>query len=91
MFIKVATKSSVYLSNVQGPRQRISMAGSELDSLSFYVFTDLGCYVGLISYDGKMSANVSMDATISIKPKDVCRQWTKQFELLEAAVAEMDV
>jgi hypothetical protein len=84
--VSVTTKASLYLSNVQGPRERISMAGSELDSLSFYVFTALGCYVGLISYDGKMSANVVMDATIDVKPSDVCRNWTTQFELLEAAV-----
>jgi hypothetical protein len=62
------------------------MAGAEIDSLTFYVFSSLGCYIGLMSYDGQMSANVIMDASIDVKPSDVCRLWTTQFEVLEAAV-----
>ena len=61
--------------------------GCDLESLEFYVFATIGLYVGLISYNGKMSACVVADATIKTKPNDICRHWAEQFSILEKAAA----
>lgn len=52
------------LSSNKGPPCKVSFGGQKIESLSFYAMTFLGCYFGILSYDGNVSVGVSMDAAL---------------------------
>jgi hypothetical protein len=63
---RYAGMSSVIITNVPGPRHRISIAGSELTGLLFWVPTSgpVGVGLSLVSYAGELVIGIMVDASL---------------------------
>jgi len=63
---RYAGMSSVIITNVPGPRQRISIAGSPVAGLLFWVPTSgpVGVGMSLISYAGELTVGIMVDSRL---------------------------
>jgi diacylglycerol O-acyltransferase / wax synthase len=63
---RYAGMSSVIVTNVPGPRHRISVAGAEMTGLLFWVPTSgpVGVGLSLISYAGQLTIGIMVDAAL---------------------------
>jgi hypothetical protein len=68
------------LSNVPGPQQQVHLAGAALDNMEFYLFSSVGVYVGIFSYNGKVSCTANMDEKIGADPHDFVKLFPTAFE-----------
>ena len=80
--LQLASSATAQLSNVAGPQERIHLAGAVVDDLMFYLFSPLGIYLGLLSYDGKVSAGINVDGSLGVDPKEIAKHWVPMFEAL---------
>merc|ERR1712146_837261 len=78
-------KVTAMLSNVKGPSEEVNFAGQPLDDLSFYALTELGLYIGLVSYKGNIRASISTDSTCEPEPSKLAQEWPIAFERLREA------
>jgi hypothetical protein len=62
------------------------MAGVVVCRFSFFLFSTLGCYFGVASYNGEISASVNLDASIGADPKQVVKHWSPEFELMHKEI-----
>jgi len=65
------TKASLVLTNVPGPREHLSLAGSRVADLMFWVpqAGDLGLGVSIMSYAGNVGVGVMTDAGVIPDPE----------------------
>lgn len=89
--LNVANMTTAQLSNVPGPQTKVSMAGSSVEDLSFFLFTPVGLYFGIMSYNGEVSAGVNVDGTTSCDPKQLAKHWKMEFDALKAEVDALNV
>mmetsp|Transcript_1815 Transcript_1815/g.2419 ORF Transcript_1815/g.2419 Transcript_1815/m.2419 type:complete len:93 (+) Transcript_1815:50-328(+) len=75
------------LSNVPGPRNEVTICGKVVDDLQFFMFSPLGLYLGLISYNGKVSMSIAMDSAIG-DPKELGQFWDSEFNKFAEECAE---
>jgi len=68
------------ISNVPGPQVEVRMCGARVTNMSFYLFSLLGTYAGVLSYAGKVTASMNMDASIGVDPADVLKYWGPSFD-----------
>lgn len=81
-------KVTVMLSNVPGPQTPVSLAGQPLADMSFYALTPLGLYMGLVSYNGKISCGVAVSKSCEPDARTISDLWVPSFEkLYKAAMA----
>jgi hypothetical protein len=80
-------KVTVMLSNVPGPQQTEHMCGVACDDMSFYTFTPLGVYLGVLSYADKVSVGVVTGTAGEPNAKNLAKHWAPAFKELEDAVA----
>lgn len=71
------------MSNVPGPQCKVHLAGKELDDLVFYLYSSLDVYLGIITYDGKVSVGINLGEQLNVDPKELAKHWTEQFEVLK--------
>ena len=56
-----------------------------MDELTFYTFLPVGCYCGLVSYNGKVSCSFASDVWLP-DPSSLAEIWSEEFEELYAEV-----
>lgn len=81
-------KVTVMLSNVPGPRDEVTVCGKALDDLQFLMFSPLGLYLGLISYNNKVSVSIAMDSQLG-DPADLAKFWDTEFDIFAQEVEDM--
>lgn len=79
-------KVTVVFSNVPGPSAEVSMCGQPIDDLMFYAMAPIGCYLGIISYNGKVGLGVTTSKALESDASRLAKQWKPSFEKLVAAV-----
>lgn len=79
-----APKSSLVLTNVPGPKQRVSLAGSEVSRLMFWVPQSgrLGVGVSLVSYADEMVLGVMTDAGCVPDPEALVSGFAEELNAL---------
>lgn len=80
-----ATKATAVVTNVAGPRQRISIAGVPLRQCMFWVPSagHLGLGVSLLSYAGKVWLGVQSDANLVPDPDRILAGFEREIEALQ--------
>lgn len=82
----VANQGTAQLSNVPGPSEPIFLAGAKVEDLAFNLFTPVGLYFGLVSYNGKVTASMNVDGSSACDPKLLAKHWNLEFEALKQEV-----
>lgn len=87
-----ASKTSLVLTNVPGPRQKLYFAGSRIDELMFWVPQSgrMGLGVSIISYAGEVYIGVITDAGLAPDPDSIVEALHTEFEEMKALVAQVD-
>jgi len=80
IILDATNMSTCQLSNVPGPQASVSLAGVRVTRFSFYLFSTLGMYVGIASYNGDVACSVNIDASIGVDPHQVVKHWTVEFD-----------
>ena len=52
------------ISNIPGPQEQCHIAGQKLVNMEFYLFSGVGLYFGVFSYNGMVSATANMDTKV---------------------------
>lgn len=86
--LNLVNKVTCMLSNVPGPQQAIHLTGVEVTDMNFYLFSPVGLYLGLMSYNGSVSLSINMDETLNLNPEDLTKHWAVQYQKLKDEVAE---
>jgi hypothetical protein len=65
--------ATVIVTNVPGPRETLSLGGSRLDSVVFWVphIGRIGIGVSIFSYDGTVTLGVATNSSLAIDPADL--------------------
>jgi len=80
-------KCTAMLSNVPGPPTAAYFCGQKVEDLMFYAFAPLGVYIGVISYNGTVSAGICCMPDLEPDAGKIAKHWRPAFEeLLEAAL-----
>jgi hypothetical protein len=79
-----ASKSTLVLTNVPGPRQPVYFAGTRVAGIIPWVPAggSIGLGVSIFSYDGKVTVGVRGDAGLVPDPDAIIRAFTREFEQL---------
>jgi hypothetical protein len=81
-----ANHGTAMLSNVPAPRRKVSICGVSVSDMSFFVLTPLCCYLGILSYAGKMNATFNLDDALDVDPQLLASAWNEEFEALYSEV-----
>ncbi|WP_223642447.1 WS/DGAT domain-containing protein [Corallococcus sp. EGB] len=81
----MGTKASLVASNVPGPRQPVSLAGSRLAGLTFWVpqAGHVGLGISLFSYAGQVTVGVASDASRVPDPGALVAAFQEELDALE--------
>jgi diacylglycerol O-acyltransferase len=83
----VAAKATAQISNVPGPQSTVYMAGTPVDDMRFLLYSPLSFYVGILTYDGKLSCSVCLDSALA-DPTLIAKHWMTEFERFFASAKE---
>lgn len=94
LFADAGNQTTAMLSNVPGPQKAAYIKGNKVQDLQFGLYSSNGLYLGIISYDGKVSCRMTMDEQLG-NPEDLAKHWKSEFDALYeetmAAAPEGDV
>ncbi len=78
-------KGTAVMTNVPGPRQPLYFAGSQVDTLMFWVpvSADIGLGVSIISYAGQVSLGIAADSGLIPDPQDLIDAFNDELESLK--------
>ena len=79
------SKYTILMSNVPGPQGICYFGGNEVDELTFYTFLPVGCYCGLVSYNGRVSCSFASDPWLP-DPESLAMLWADEFQKLHEEV-----
>lgn len=81
-----ARKGSLVVTNVPGPRKRLTLAGSRLDDMMFWAphSGGLGLGVSILSYAGTIRIGIRSDAAVVPDPGVLARSVEREIDRLEA-------
>jgi WS/DGAT/MGAT family acyltransferase len=81
-----STKASAVMTNVPGPRDRLSFADREIQTIMFWVpqSGDIGLGVSIFSYAGQVRLGVSADARIVPDPETIVAGFNAELEALRS-------
>lgn len=87
-----ASKASMVLTNVPGPREKLYFAGQRIDKLMFWVPQSgrMGMGISIISYAGEVMVGVITDAGLAPDPDAIVEALHTEFEEMQALVAQVD-
>ncbi len=79
-----AAKATLVLTNVPGPVRQLSLAGSAITQMMFWVPQSgrLALGISLISYAGTVRIGVASDAGVVPDPEKVVREFEREFEAI---------
>lgn len=83
-------KATMVFTNVAGPRMPLYMAGTEVDSIVFWVPQSgrLGMGISIYSYNGRISVGVITDAGLAPDPERISLAFAEEFILLRRLANE---
>ena len=78
----LSRRGTAVMTNVPGPPERLTVAGSVLRQLLFWVpqTGEVGMGVSIMSYAGKVQFGLITDAALTPKPEAVVRHFPEEFE-----------
>jgi hypothetical protein len=82
------SKASVVMTNVAGPRERLSLTGVPIERVMFWVphpGRQLGMGISIMSYCGAATLSVVADAHLVPDPETITRQFNREFDALRRA------
>ncbi|NOK13679.1 WS/DGAT/MGAT family O-acyltransferase [Corallococcus exercitus] len=84
----MGTKASLVATNVPGPRKPVSLAGTKLEGLTFWVpqAGHVGLGISLFSYAGQVTVGVASDASRVPDPGDLVSAFQEELAALETTV-----
>ena len=87
-----AAKTSLVLTNVPGPREKLYFAGNKIDKLMFWVPQSgrMGLGVSIISYAGEVIVGVITDQGLVPDPETIVAHFHADFEEMKSLVAEIE-
>lgn len=79
-----SSKATMVMTNVPGPRQRISLAGVPVKTMMFWVPSsgDIGVGISILSYAGEVRLGVNADALLVPDPDILVGAFAEEFEAL---------
>jgi NRPS condensation-like uncharacterized protein len=77
------------LSNTAGPNAEVQIAGQPLEDLTFYTFSPIGLYFGIVSYNGTFRAGICCDASCEPEPVRLAEQWGIAFDRVYASAMSL--
>lgn len=78
--LNAANLATAMLSNVPGPQQQCHLAGKPLDNMEFFLFSGVGLYFGIFSYNGKVTATANADKKTGADPHKLVNLFVPAFE-----------
>ncbi len=87
-----AAKTSLVLTNVPGPRQKLYFAGQCIENLMFWVPQSgrMGLGVSILSYAGSVMIGVITDAGLAPDPENIVAGIYEELETLRQTVAQVE-
>ena len=85
LLLDVYGKGTALLSNVPGPQSEARLCGEPIEDLMFYSFVPLGVYIGVLSYNGKVSTGVCCVPSCEPDAWRIAKQWKIAVDELLAA------
>jgi len=84
------SKTSVVITNVAGPRQRLYLAGNPIRQVNFWVpqTAGIGLGVSIFSYAGEIVVGVMANAKLVPDPEAIVAAFEAEFAALQARVAQ---
>ncbi|MFC7228152.1 wax ester/triacylglycerol synthase family O-acyltransferase [Salinirubellus salinus] len=81
-------KASAVVTNVPGPKEAFSLAGTEVSDVMFWVpqSNGIGIGVSILSYDGDVRVGVTTDRGLVAEPFDIAEQFQAELDAMEAAL-----
>merc|ERR1719323_2051144 len=74
------------LSNIVGPAETAYLAEQPIDQISFYALVPLGFYIGVVSYNNKISCGVTLRTECEPDVTRITKKWVPAFEHLRDKV-----
>jgi hypothetical protein len=72
--VQASNLTTAQLSNVPGPATQVSLGGQKILDLTFSLFTPVGMYFGVLSYNGVVTASVNLDSSlVRVEAPSRCR------------------
>ena len=86
-----ASKTSLVLTNVPGPRQKLYLAGQRIENLMFWVPQSgrMGVGVSILSYAGGVTIGVITDAGLAPDPETIVAGIHEEFAALKQQVGQV--
>mmetsp|Transcript_23162 Transcript_23162/g.58799 ORF Transcript_23162/g.58799 Transcript_23162/m.58799 type:complete len:179 (+) Transcript_23162:414-950(+) len=100
VYLTLCSQSTVVLSNVPGPRQRLKLPGAlchvnkesfEVTALRFYGVGHAGVYCGLLSCAGEVHLSLSSDPAVELEPARLAHIFADAVSSLHGAAAMLTV
>lgn len=77
-----ANRGTAQLSNVPAPQRQVKVFGKKVEQISFYLFSPLSVYLGILSYNGQVTAAFNLDSGLDVDPNKLTKHWNQEFEKL---------
>lgn len=84
------SKVTAILTNVPGPAQKVRLCGQVVDDIMFYAFANAGTFLGIISYDDRVSVGVVTGKDLEPDARRLAKHWAPAFRRLQAAVKKAE-
>ena len=82
MFTDFASLATAQLSNVAGPKTQAKFGNHKVQDMQFLLSAAVGCYFGLLSYNGNISCGICLDETTAANADDIAKHWKTEFDML---------
>lgn len=77
----VAGKQTAVFSNLAGPQKKVHLAGMPIEQISFNALFGFALYFGVLTYDGIVTANVTVDKEVA-DARILMRYFEEEFQYL---------
>ena len=81
-----ANIATIMASNVPGPQAPIKFAGVTVRTQYYFLLSLTSLYIGILSYNGRVSMSVNIDASVGVDPRDLTKHWKPSFDAMYADV-----
>jgi diacylglycerol O-acyltransferase / wax synthase len=81
-----ASKATLVLTNVAGPRSKVSMSGAPVDDIAFWVpqAGGLGLGMSILSYGGQLRVGIAADTRCVPEPRLLAEAFVRELRALDA-------
>jgi hypothetical protein len=88
----LASKATLVMTNVPGPRKPVHLAGVRLGGVMFWVPqpSGLGLGMSVFSYGGKVMLGVAVDERLGVDPQALVEGFHAELEALWRAATQQD-